>query len=396
MKVAICGVGIAGGTLAYWLLHAGHQPVLIEEAPSLRTGGYIMDFWGLGYTVAERMGLRESLHAAGYAVEEIRFVDDGSRAVGGFAVDALRELTHGRMTSLPRGELAAAIYGTIRGRVETILGDTIAAIHEHAQGVRITLEGGTAHDVDIVVGADGLHSRVRQLVFGEQSRFEKDLNYRVAAFEVPGYRPRDEDVYIMHAATSRQLARFALRDDRTLFLFVFRAGLAPEAMPTDRDGTRAFIRSVYGDVGWEAPQILDALDAAQDIYFDRVSQIKMDTWHKGRVVLVGDAGMALSLMAGEGAGLAMTEAYVLAGELERAGGEHQKAFLAYENQLRAFVEGKQKAAANFASSFVPETHFGIWVRNQATKLMGIPGVANLLLGRSMRDDMELPDYFEKV
>jgi 2-polyprenyl-6-methoxyphenol hydroxylase-like FAD-dependent oxidoreductase len=395
MKVAICGAGIAGGTLAYWLLRCGHEPVLVEEAPVLRTGGYIMDFWGLGYTVAERMGLLPDLHAAGYSVEEVRFVDGEGHAVGGFKVDALRDLTQGRMTSLPRGALASAIYGSIAGRAETILGDSIEAIDEHADGVRITLDSGVVRDVDIVVGADGLHSRVRRLTFGRQEQFERDLGYRVVAFEVPGYRPRDEDVYVMHAATSRQLARFALRDDRTLFLFVYRADQAPGEMTGGLAGVRALLRTIYGDTGWEALPILDALDAAEEIYFDRVSQIRMDTWHKGRVALVGDAGMALSLMAGEGAGLAMTEAYVLAGELERARGDPLEAFQAYENRLRAFVEDKQKAAASFASSFVPETHFGIWVRNQATRLMDIPGVANLLLGRSMRDDLALPDYFER-
>ena len=394
MKVAICGAGIAGATLAYWLARTGHQPILIERSPRLRTGGYIMDFWGHGYTVAERMGILPAVLDAGYAVREVRFVDDSSSKVGGFAVDTLQDLTHGRMTSLPRGDLAAAIYAAIDGRVETVLGDTIAAIDEHGDGLRITLEHGPAREVDLVVGADGLHSRVRQLVFGAQSQFETDLGYRVAAFESRGYEPRDELVYIIHASTSRQIARFALRGDRTLFLFVYRAALHPDPEPADLSGICSMLRSVYADTGWEAPRILDAMDAADDIYFDRVSQICMDAWHKGRVVLVGDAGMAPSLLAGEGAGLAMTEAYILAGELDRAAGDYRQAFREYESRQRPFIAAKQEAAARFASTFVPETHFGIWARNQATKLMGIPGVANLLIGRNLRDDMELPDYFE--
>lgn len=155
--------------------------------------------------------------------------------------------------------------------------------------------------------------------------------------------------------------------------------------------TRAVLRSVYADAGWETPAILSAMDAAEDIYFDRVSQIRMPSWHKGRVVLVGDAGMAVSLLAGEGAGLGMTEAYVLASELRRCSGDYREAFSAYEKRLRPFIAAKQSAAENFASTFVPESRFGIWVRNQATRLMALPGMANLLLGQSLRDDFELPD-----
>lgn len=391
MKVAISGAGIAGGTLAYWLAEAGHEPLLIERAPAPRTGGYVMDFWGVGYTVAERMGILPAVRAAGYQVSEVRFVDDAGHKVGGFSVDTLRELTKGRLTSVARSALAAEIYRSVEGRVETIFGDQVAAIDEHEGGVRIALESGSTRDVDIIVGADGLHSRVRDLAFGPEDRFEKDLGYRFAVFDVTGYQRREDDTYAIHSATSRQLARFSLRDDRTLFLLVFRADLAGGAEPGNAAETKALLRSVFADAGWEAREILAAMETADDLYFDRVSQIRMPSWHQGRAILVGDAGMAVSFIAGEGAGLAMTEAYVLASELARAPGDHRAAFMAYEDRLRPFVEGKQKSAENFASTFVPKTEFGIWLRNQATKLMALPGAATLMLGQSLRDDFELSD-----
>lgn len=392
MKVAISGAGIAGGTLAYWLLRAGHEPILIEHAPSLRTGGYIMDFWGIGYTVAERMGILPAVREAGYQVEEVRFVDDEGRKVGGFAVEALRNLTGGRLTSVARGALAAEIYRSVDGRVETIFDNRIAAIDEHDTGVRIMLESGESRDVDIVIGADGLHSRVRELAFGPEGRFEKDLGYRFAAFESAGYEPRDEDAYVIHAAPSRQIGRFSLRGGKTLFLLVFRNAALKGPEPQGEAETHALLRSVFADAGWESSRVLSAMDAAEDLYFDRVSQIRMSSWHRGRIAFVGDAGMAVSVLAGEGAGLAMTEAYVLAGELARAEGDYRTAFANYESQLRPFVEGKQHAAENFASTFVPKTQLGIWLRNQATKLMTLPSVANLMLGRSLRDDFALPNF----
>jgi 2-polyprenyl-6-methoxyphenol hydroxylase-like FAD-dependent oxidoreductase len=132
----------------------------------------------------------------------------------------------------------------------------------------------------------------------------------------------------------------------------------------------------------------------EDIYFDRVSQIRMNTWSKGRVILIGDAASAVSLLAGEGTGLAITEAYVMAGELKRANGDYRAAFAKHEKQLRPFVEGKQAAAGKFAYTFVPKTSIGIWLRNQATKLMRLPLVADFVIGRSVNvsDDFDLPDY----
>jgi 2-polyprenyl-6-methoxyphenol hydroxylase-like FAD-dependent oxidoreductase len=392
MKIAISGAGIAGATLAYWLLRAGHEPLIIERAPALRTGGYLMDFWGVGYEVAERMGVLPAVRQAGYQVGEVRFLADDGRKVGGFAVDALRDLIGGRMTSVARGDLAAEIYRSIDGRVETIFDDQILAINEHDDGVQIALQSGAKRDADIVIGADGLHSRVRELIFGTEDRFETDLGYRFAVFETAGYESRDENAYIIHAATSRQIARFALRDGRTLFLLVFRSELSNGAEPNDLTETRALLKRIFGDAGWESGRILAAMESADDLYFDRVSQIRMPSWSRGRIALIGDAGMAVSFLAGEGAGLAMTEAYVLAGEVSRASGDYATAFAAYDARLRPFIEGKQHTAANFASTFVPQTEFGIWLRNQATKLMALPGAANLMLGKSLSDDFALPDY----
>jgi 2-polyprenyl-6-methoxyphenol hydroxylase-like FAD-dependent oxidoreductase len=211
---------------------------------------------------------------------------------------------------------------------------------------------------------------------------------------VNGYRPRDELVYVARAAPGRQFARISLRDDRTVFLFVFQAELMAGSEPSNMAETRTLLRSLFGDMGWESPQVLEAMNEVHDIYFDRVSQIHMDAWSKGRVALIGDAGSAVSLLAGEGTGLAMTGAYVLAGELERAGGDYRAAFSNYEKRLRPFVKEKQKSAEKFAASFVPKTTLGIWLRNQATKLMRVPRLADFLIGRSVNvtDDFDLPDY----
>lgn len=212
----------------------------------------------------------------------------------------------------------------------------------------------------------------------------------MAACVVDGYRPRDQLVYVTHSEPGRSVARFALRGDLTLFLFVFRS-----QQPRDLGelaACKALLHREYADTGWECPQILAALDGVDDVYFDVVSQIRLDRWSVGRTALVGDAAACVSLLAGEGTGLAMTQAYVLAGELQRADGDYRRAFDAYEARLRTFVESKQASAQKFLPVFATQTRLGIWFRHQVMRTMNLCPRADLLVGRSLRDDFELPDY----
>jgi 2-polyprenyl-6-methoxyphenol hydroxylase-like FAD-dependent oxidoreductase len=392
VKIAISGAGIAGPTLAHWLLRAGHEPTLIEKAPGPRAGGYMVDFWGVGFTVAERMGLLPAIRQAGYVVREVRLVDGRGRKVGGLSAEVFRASLGDRFVSLPRGQLATEIYRSVEGRCEAIFGNTAIALTERPDGVEVSFANGPARSFDLVIGADGQHSAVRHLAFGPEDRFERDIGYYVAAFEADGYEPRDELVYVSRSRPGRQLARFAEREGRTLFLLVFAASHMESAAPRDTNGRKAILRRVFSDFGWEASHILDALDAVDEVYFDRVSQIIMPCWSRGRVALLGDAAACVSLLAGEGCGLAMTGGYVLAGELARASGDHARAFQQFEQRMRPLITTKQESARKFAGAFAPRTAFGLWIRNQATKLMAFRPLAELLLGRDLRDDIDLPDY----
>jgi 2-polyprenyl-6-methoxyphenol hydroxylase-like FAD-dependent oxidoreductase len=392
MRVAISGAGIAGPTLAYWLHRSGHEPTLIERSPRLRTGGYVIDFWGVGYDIAERMGLVDQLDVMGYDVGEVRLVDQRGRRIGGFATAGFRRVLGGRFTSLPRGDLAAMIYGTVADDVETVFGDSIGAISQDDSGVQVELQNGGSREFDLLIGAGGLHSPVRRLAFGPDSMFERDLGYRVAAFEARGYRPRDELVYVSYGRPGRMASRFAMHDDRTMFLFIFTVDQMNGPDPTGADEVKSLLHSVFGDAGWECRQILTALESADDIYFDRVSQIVMDRWSNGRVMLIGDAAAAVSLLAGEGTGLAMLEAYLLAGELHRAGSDFHGAFGHYQRLLPPFIERKQRSAQRFASAFAPRTTPGVWARNQMSRLLSQRYVGDWMIQRQLHDDFHLPDY----
>jgi 2-polyprenyl-6-methoxyphenol hydroxylase-like FAD-dependent oxidoreductase len=322
----------------------------------------------------------------------MRIVNGKGDRISGFGTNVFRELTGGRYVTIGRSDLSRLLFETIKNDTEIVFDDEVIGLREQADSVQITFKRGSQRRFDLVVGADGLHSTIRRLAFGSQERFEKPLGYIVAAFEASSYRPRDEDVYVTYCRPGRMLGRVALSKDRTLFLFVFATDFGARSEMLGVTAQKAILRDVFGDGKWETSHILAELDHAQDFYFDRVSQIKMPTWSQGRVALVGDAAFCVSLMAGQGAALAMTAAYVLAGELGKMGQQHEKAFHNYERILRTFIESKQEGAARFASAFAPRTRWGLFLRNQIITASAMPGVAQLSFGRNIIDTLKLPDY----
>lgn len=390
--VLISGAGIAGPTLAFWLRAAGYTPVLVESAPALRAGGYVVDVWGLGYKIAQRMGLEAAINRVGYHMREMRIVNDRGDRVAGFGTRVIGELTGGQFVTLARGDLARLLFQNMEDSTEVLFDDEIVAIEEHPDCVEVDFRRASTRRFDLVAGADGQHSNVRKLAFGPEESFERRLGYIAAAFEVPGYRPRDEEVYVIYGRAGKMIVRFALHGDRTLFLFVFASDRDIPVASLDLRAQRLILNEQFGAESWECPRILAELDRAEDLYFDRVSQIAMESWSRGRVVLVGDAAFCISLTGGQGSALAMTAAYVLAGEMANAGRDHNRAFRSYEEMLRQFIVSKQQSAERFAAIFAPRTRWGLWLRNQVIGAAVIPGVARLALSRDIVDTLELPEY----
>lgn len=392
MRVAINGAGIAVAALAYWLTKIGHEVLLVERAPALRTGGYILNLWGIGYDAAEKMGILPSLLELEYQVDELRMVDTRGRTRGGYPTRVLQQLAKGRIASLSRADIAATIYGLLNNQVETLFGDSIARIEQDRTKMRIGFECAPERELDLVIGADGLHSRIRQLAFGSDPNFEYPLGCHVATFEVAGYRPRDERLYVAYTAPGRYIARFPLRDDKTLFFMLLRDEYLPASVPAGESGRKAALTNAFSDMGWECPAIVSALQQVDDVYFDSISQIRMDAWTKGRVALIGDAAACPSLIAGEGAGFALAAAYVLAGEIHENGADLDSALTAYQRRIKPYALRKQKYAESLVPSFVPRTAHGVSIRDFATLLMRLPVFPRLLMGRYFDDDMKLPDY----
>lgn len=389
MDVLIVGAGVAGPTLAYWLLRAGHQPTLVEQAPQLRRGGYLVDFWGAGFDVADRMGIVPELRRRGYVMTEARAVDRRGRRLASIRPSAITGPSE-RYVSIARSDLAATIYQALDGAAELILDDTVQRMADDGRRVRVTFENGRPREFDLVVGADGLHSRVRRLVFGPDERFERYQGIVVAVFDLPGYRPRDELVAMMHAEPGFQVVRVSLRDDVTMVIVTVRhEGRVPLDRVADQ---QALLRERLAGSGWETPALLEAMPRAASFYFDAVSQIDMAAWTRGRVALVGDAAACPSLLAGQGSALAMVESYVLAAELKRSGGDHVQAFARYHATLGPFLRSKQAAARGLGLAFAPRNRFQLLARNAVMKAMELPRVADLAMGRSFHDAIELPAF----
>lgn len=350
----------------------------------------MVDFWGLGYDVAERMGLIERLRSVAYDLNRVRYIraDGSTRAV--LDATAVGRTLGFRFMSLARGDLARAIYELVDGQVETRFGVHLTSLAEDGDRVRVGLSDGTERTVDLVVGADGLHSATRALLFPE-ARCERFLGYYTAVFRSRGYPRRDENCYLSYCAPGRQLARYALRDDLTGFFAILAPGTPLELPPHDLAAQRAAVRQAFrGDAWAETAAILEHLDRAEDFYFDAVSQVEAPAWSRGRVVLLGDAAACPSLLAGQGSALAIAAAYLLAHELKSRNRLVPEALLAFEARFRPFIEKKQRGARGFASSFAPSSELGLAFRELGLKLMQVPKLGEWLIQRMVGDRFDLP------
>lgn len=394
MKVLVVGAGIAGPAAAFWLIKGGHEVTIVEHAPELRHGGYLIDFWGAGFDVAERMGIVPELRERGYVFTEARAVNRDGRKVASFNPAVILE-SNDRYLSIARSDLAAVIFNALGGAAELMLGDTVRDLADDGERVRVAFESGSTRDFDLVIGADGLHSRVRELAFGPQEQFETYLGMVVAAFEVERYPKRDELVAMLYADIGFQAVRLSFRGDATLVLFSLRyEGVGP----LDRAAQEALLRAELAGKGWEVPTMLALMSSSKNFYFDSVSQIRMPSWSTGRVALIGDAGACPSFLAGQGSALAMVEAYTLAAELAStpagSGDDHRQAFARYQGRLESLLRSKQDAAKGLGLAFAPKNRRQLFVRNTVMRMMGLPKIPDLVMGRSFHDRVELPSFPE--
>ena len=332
--VLISGASIAGPALAYWLHRAGCTVTVVERSSELRPGGQAVDFKGATHrTVLERMGILDEVRARQTGGHDQTVIDADGKALAVIP----GEFTGGEI-EIRRGDLAELLYERTAADCEYVFGDSITSLTETADGVHVTFTNGAPRTFDLVVGADGIHSNARRLAFGPESDYVSFLGHYYALVEL------DDQDETQNALMYNEPGRMvAIGGPKAPAFFVF----ASEQLDYDRYDTaqqNAILQSVYRGGGWRVPELLAGVDRASSIYLDSISKVTMTGFAKGRVVLLGDAGYGNTL-GGFGTGLALVGAYVLAGELVEAGGDHRVAFARYEERMRPYVTSAGKTNA---------------------------------------------------
>ncbi|GLY87138.1 FAD-dependent monooxygenase [Actinoallomurus iriomotensis] len=372
-NVLISGAGVAGVTLAYWLSRHGFTPTVVERAPALRAGGYKVDIRGAALTVAERMGLLEEIRTLRTGVRRGTVVDATGKSVASMDGDTFGGRTHGDAEIL-RGDLHRLLYRRTAESVTCLFGDSITALRETPDGVEVDLASGRSDTFDLVIGADGLHSVTRALAFGPEERFVRDLGYRISICDVPNHLrlDREEVTYVGPGKTMLAYSTAGEEGAKAMFLF---GSAELDGEPDGPAERRRALASVYAGEGWEVPRFVESAVAAPDLYYDSISQVHLDRWSAGRVALLGDAAHCASPASGQGTSLAMVGAYVLAGELAAAGGDHRGGFAAYEREMRPFAEANQRLGPANIKRMVMRT------RGQVRLSMATLGLLDKLPGK---------------
>jgi 2-polyprenyl-6-methoxyphenol hydroxylase-like FAD-dependent oxidoreductase len=360
-NVLISGAGVAGPILGWWLHHHGFHPVIVERAEELRTGGQPIDLWGSAVDVVERMGLLPEIEAARTRNDCSRIIAPGHKPFEADVGKILVELG-GRHVEILRGELVSIVHAASKGDVEYIFGDTITRLEERSDGVGVTFEKHGQQDFDLVIGADGQHSNVRRLAFGEEARFSRYMGGYVCGYTTPDFLGVENTLH-HYIAVGKTVATAPIRQTGDLaVIFAFRRPEALDIGHDDVEGQKGLLREHFEDDGWEVPRLLEFLDDARDFYFYPISQIHMDKWVKDRIALVGDAGYSPAPAVGGGSSLAAASAYVLAGEPAEAMDDPARGLRNYQSALDDVVMASRQIAPAGINSLLPSSEFAISAR----------------------------------
>jgi 2-polyprenyl-6-methoxyphenol hydroxylase-like FAD-dependent oxidoreductase len=365
MRVLISGGGIAGLTLAYFLRQRGMTPVVIERAKGPRREGYAIDFFGVGYEVAEQMRLIDRLARERIPFDVLAYVNAHSEIIAKLDMGLVQKITNGKYMGLMHRTLEGALDEALAEAVEVRFGRELLHVAQRTDAVEVVFNDGRTESFDLLIGADGAHSGTRALVFGSEDQFSHYLGYTIAGYPLAD-RYRVGRAWKMYLEPGRMVAALCTPQADEIFAFFGYRSPAPERLP--REQRLARLRDVYAGMGWLTMRLLADVNPLENIFMDAVIQIHMPTWHQGRVALLGDACDCPTALSGHGASLAMAGAYLLAEALHDAT-TYQEAFQRYEQQLRPYVQAQQRQARIFAAFFLPDTPLGLFVQQMLVKAL---------------------------
>ncbi|MFJ7073664.1 FAD-dependent monooxygenase [Streptomyces sp. NPDC098781] len=397
MKVLISGAGVAGPALAFWLNRSGHEVTVVEKAGTVRHGGYPIDVRGTALEVVRRMGILPQLRDVQVDSRRFTFLDGDGGRIASVDPHHVAGSVAGRDLEVRRGDLTDALHKAVRDDVEFLFDDSVDTLEQPARadqfgrpgdGVDVTFRGGGRRTFDLVIGADGLHSRTRELLFGPEEQFHRYLGYCFAVFTMPNTLGLSHEI-MMWNTPGRAAALYAVGDSDEVHAFLNFARPEP---PFDADAfrnphaQRDLVAATFADAGWEVPGMIAAMREADDLFIDVVSQIRLPRWSSGRVALVGDAAYAPSFLTGQGTSLALVGAYMLAAAL--AGRDAATGLAAYEHGTRDFVTLNQAQIGEGGATLFPTTAHALARRNDMLRGLSTMPSAE---GRPAHSALSLPE-----
>jgi 2-polyprenyl-6-methoxyphenol hydroxylase-like FAD-dependent oxidoreductase len=363
MRILIVGAGPAGLTFAACLLQRGLQPTIVEKAPAARTDGYAVGLHLNGWNVADRLDVLAALRKNAMPLGEALYRDAAGRRLFSYDYGNIAAALGGKMIAIMRDVLQRELLQAVQSRLSIAFDTTVTRLEHRTSQVQVTFADGSSDLFDLVVGADGIHSRVRELAFGEEREFIRPLGYRAAAWRMQTTTPLAAS-FVGHMAVDRQAALYRVDDEQAATLFCWRDADTAYVAPAER---QAVLIQEFG--GWTddiARAVREPIDWSR-AFFDTVAQIVMPAWSNKRVVLIGDAAHCQTFFSGQGTSMAMAGAFILAEELGRL--EPQEAFAAYERRMRRTVERLQEASKLVGGKFVPTSSLGIWLQSRLAGLL---------------------------
>jgi len=364
-KALISGASFAGLSSAYWLIQLGYEVSVVESSPGLRTGGTAVNIRGNTIEVVERMAMLEAIRANRLNLRrwEIKGADDST--LRALVLRGEGEPPSDDDFEIERDVLLSIMYEAVRIRCELLFGDSITGLHESTGGVDVTFKRGAPRSFDLVLGCDGMHSVVRKLCFGEEAKYMHFLE-QYFSITIVDKLLIERDTAQMFNVPGKAVMLNAYKNKTDIILAFFSEAEIPYDY-RDEAQQRSIIHRQFAAEGWRTAELLREVSESRSFYFDKLAQVRMDGWSRGRVVLVGDAGYCASPAAGMGGSLAIDGAAALADAMRAHPHDHERAFYEYEHKLRPFIEQVQAEAVRTGlEALVPRTEAAIRARNEQT------------------------------